>query len=203
MSLFLLLACTAADPAKDSDPSTGVDTDTPTDTDTTDTTPTGPFTLTIPANTSSKGNKLADQCPYQMDVIYECDNPNPEVRWQNPPAGTAAFALVFDDPDAGDFDHWAVVNIPGDATGLDAGISGDGVDGTLPGDAYELENGSGFTGYLGSCPGSPHVYRWRLWALSEPLDTDLTRFNQVENQAEAAMIDVAEACHIYGPAVRD
>lgn len=170
--------------------------------DSTDTQTSLPFSITIPANTSSAGNDLADQCPYVMSVDYECYNPNPEVRWEGLPEGTAALALVFDDPDARDFDHWAVVNIPASEAGLATGISGEGISPQLPGAAYQLQNGFGFDGYLGSCPPAPHVYRWRLWALSAPLETGLSQFREVEQAAEAASLGLAETCHIYGPASR-
>ncbi|MFN7143424.1 MAG: hypothetical protein ACK4YP_06595, partial [Myxococcota bacterium] len=65
---------------------------------------------------------------------------------------------------------------------------------------YELENGFGFKGYLGSCPPEAHVYRWRVWALGEPLEEGLDRFAQVERQAEERALAVAETCHLYGPA---
>ena len=108
-------------------------------------------------------------------------------------------SVVAPEPHPNDFEHWAVVNLPGEATGLDPGISGQDEASDLPGDAYELENGFGFTGYLGSCPPEPHVYRWRLWALSEALPTDLDAFRQVINQSEDAALGLAETCHIYGP----
>lgn len=157
------------------------------------------FSLSIPANGSSAGHALEAECAYQLDVAYECGNPNPAVAWTDAPAGTVAFALVFDDPDAGDYPHWAMVNIPAESSGLDAGISGETVDGALPGDAYELANGFGWTGYLGSCPPAPHTYRWRLWALSEPLPTGLRSFREVVQAAEDLALGLAETCHVYGP----
>ncbi|MDP2306441.1 MAG: YbhB/YbcL family Raf kinase inhibitor-like protein [Pseudomonadota bacterium] len=184
--LLLLTACTSTP----DDSGSYRDTDVPAP---------GELAVSIPAATSSTDDPLVGRCAWKLDVSYECENPSPEVRWENPPEGTVAFALVFDDPDAGEFDHWAVVNLPTDATGLEAGVSGRGLGGGLPTGAYELENGSGFTGYLGSCPPEPHVYRWRLWALSEALPTDLDRFSQVENQAADVALGVAETCHIYGP----
>jgi Raf kinase inhibitor-like YbhB/YbcL family protein len=189
--LFLLLAaCTASD--KPDDTASLGETDT-------DSAAPGDFALSIPAATSSAGDPRADECAWALDATFECQNPSPEVRWENPPEGTVAFALVFDDPDAGEFDHWAVVNIPADATSLAAGASGSGIAADLPGAAYQLQNGSGFDGYLGSCPPESHVYRWRLWALSELLPTDLDRFSQVENQAADVALGEAETCHIYGP----
>lgn len=196
---LLFLACTgdktpteSPPPDSSTDDSAVDSTDSPVDP--------GPFRLTVPALTSSEGDPLAAECPFVLPVAYECANPNPQILWENVPEGTVALALVFDDPDARGYDHWAVVNLPPEAGGIDEGVSGQTAPGTLPGEAYELENGFGWVGYLGSCPPSPHVYRWRLWALSAPLPTDLTRFGEVENQAEALSLGVAETCHIYGPA---
>lgn len=204
--LLLLLACDGGDKPDGDDTGGGADSGDSADTgdsaesgETADSGDTGgAFTVTLPAATPYEG-ELGERCGQQLSVEYECRNPNPEVRWAGAPAGTVAFALVLDDPDAGEFDHWAVVNLPGDGGGIDAGVSGEGVEGTLPGEAYELENGFGFVGYLGSCPPEPHVYRWRLWALSAALDEGLSRFDQVERQAEAAALGLAETCHVYGP----
>lgn len=158
-----------------------------------------PFSLTIPALTSSAGHPNEAECDGQLPVEYECANASPEVAWSGAPSETVAYVLIFDDPDAGDYDHWAVVNIPADATGLIAGASGDGVTPTMPDGAYELDNGFGWTGYLGSCPPSPHTYRWRMWALPAPLAEGLTSFDEVEAAAASSAIGLAEACHVYGP----
>ncbi len=188
--LLLLLACTGGTPDADSGtPYVGPD----------DTAEPGTFAIALPAATSSAGHALEDRCAWQLDVAYECRNGNPEVVWTDPPAGTVAYALIFDDPDAGDYEHWAIVNIPVSYNNIDASTSGDGLGDDLPGGAYELENGFGFPGYLGSCPPEAHVYRWRVWALGEELEAGLERFAQVERQAEERALGMAETCHIYGP----
>jgi hypothetical protein len=81
------------------------------------------FTLTIPALTSSDGHPNAAECDWQLPAAFECANPSPAVAWSGAPGETVAYVLIFDDPDAGDYDHWAVVNIPADATGLIEGAS--------------------------------------------------------------------------------
>ena len=45
---------------------------------------------------------------------------SPAVVWSEPPVGTAAFAVVVDDPDApgGTFVHWVAYNLPASARGL-------------------------------------------------------------------------------------
>ena len=46
---------------------------------------------------------------------------SPPLTWSNVPAGTREFALVLEDPDAGNpppFVHWVIYNIPATAKGL-------------------------------------------------------------------------------------
>jgi Raf kinase inhibitor-like YbhB/YbcL family protein len=128
------------------------------------------------------------------------------MRWENAPTDTVTFALIMDDPDASDFAHWAIYNIPATATGLDAGISGEKVaKHELPEGALELENQAGSIGYFGSCPPAPHVYEWTLWALRESIDdapegsTAQEQFAWLEAEAESLAYDSAGTCHIYNP----
>jgi Raf kinase inhibitor-like YbhB/YbcL family protein len=160
---------------------------------------TSSFAISLPAATSSAGHPNAAECDWQLSADYECAQPNPAIEWVDIPAEAAVLVLIFDDPDAGNFQHWAMVNIPATETGLAAAISGNSVTNTPPGDAYELENGVGWDGYLGSCPPAPHTYRWRLWAVSEPLPSELSTFADVAAAAESVSIDMAETCHVYGP----
>ena len=48
---------------------------------------------------------------------YTCKGKNisPELKWNDPPQGTAAYGLIMDDPDApaGTWVHWVIYNIPG------------------------------------------------------------------------------------------
>lgn len=74
-------------------------------------------------------------------------NRNPQLSWEDVPAGTRSFALLCIDTDAptdaslagkagvqipvehprGDFVHWAMIDIPGDARAIEAGACSDGV----------------------------------------------------------------------------
>lgn len=95
---------------------------------------------------------------------HTCDgaDTSPPLEWTDAPDGTAEFALVVDDPDAGGFTHWVLTAIPGDASDLPAG-EGDSL-GT-PG-----RNDFGRAGWGGPCPPSgEHHYRFMLYALSAPL----------------------------------
>jgi Raf kinase inhibitor-like YbhB/YbcL family protein len=136
-------------------------------------------------------------CELALPVENACFNPNPEIVWEGAPEGTVAFALIFDDPTAGDFPHWAIYNIPGGETGLDAGISGDGATSSPPSGSVELNNGFGSAGYLGSCPQAVNQYRWRLWALSEEIDSSPANYDAVEAAAEAVSLDMVEMCHVF------
>ena len=46
---------------------------------------------------------------------FTCDGANvsPPLAWADVPAGTAALVLLVDDPDARDFVHWIVLDLPG------------------------------------------------------------------------------------------
>lgn len=74
-------------------------------------------------------------------------NISPEIRWQNPPAGTKSFALIMVDPDVPasfddantegkilpadmprqDFYHWVLVDIPAGLNTIDEGADSKGV----------------------------------------------------------------------------
>ena len=136
-------------------------------------------------------------CPEALALDNACGGSNPEIAWEGAPEGTVAFALVFDDPSFFDYEHWAIFNIPGDATGLDGGISGNAVTNSPPGDAVELVNGAGFSGYFGSCPQTVNEYRWRLWALEAELDPTLASWGAVIAAAEAASLEMVETCSVF------
>ncbi|WP_243294271.1 YbhB/YbcL family Raf kinase inhibitor-like protein [Geothrix mesophila] len=95
---------------------------------------------------------------------------SPALQWDEPPAGTVAFALIVDDPDApaGTWVHWVLYDLPGTARSLaeDQPRTAD-----LPGSAHQGKNSWGRLGWNGPSPppGKPHRYFFRLLALSAPL----------------------------------
>jgi hypothetical protein len=93
----------------------------------------------------------------------EGDDLSPALTWTDPPAGTAGFALIVDDPDAprGTWTHWTLFDLPATTTGLAEGWRG-GAGGTSG------RNDFGNPGYGGPCPPrghGPHRYFFRLYAL--------------------------------------
>jgi Raf kinase inhibitor-like YbhB/YbcL family protein len=89
------------------------------------------------------------------------DDVSPDLDWTGAPPDTAAFALIFDDPDASGFVHWLVYNMTGSATGgLPEAIS------ATPDAPTQGINDFGRLGYRGPCPpNGEHHYRLTLYAL--------------------------------------
>lgn len=106
---------------------------------------------------------------------HACDgaDASPELSWSGAPEGTAALALIMEDPDAppGTWVHWVLYDLPAGTTGLAEGLSKaerppcGGAHGACWG-VREFTR----TGYHGPCPppGRPHRYIFTLYALSAP-----------------------------------
>jgi len=103
---------------------------------------------------------------------FTCDGEDmsPALEWTGAPDGTAAFALIVDDPDARGFVHWIVLDLAATASGgLPEGVS------TSPDAPRQGQNDFGRIGYGGPCPPSgTHRYVFRLHALGAPLNLAAT-----------------------------
>jgi hypothetical protein len=103
-----------------------------------------------------------------IPVVFTCDgrDTSPALEWSDPPAGTASFALIADDPDApgGTWVHWVIYDLPPAARELPEGVHPGG---ELPSGARQGRNDFGRIGYRGPCPprGPAHRYFFRLYAL--------------------------------------
>jgi Raf kinase inhibitor-like YbhB/YbcL family protein len=108
-----------------------------------------------------------------IPLRYTCDGEDisPALSWTSHPPGTAAFAIIMDDPDApgGTWDHWVIFEIPAGSLELPEGRPATP---RLPGGAIQGSNSWGETGYGGPCPppGPAHVYRFFVYALDRSLD---------------------------------
>jgi Raf kinase inhibitor-like YbhB/YbcL family protein len=108
-----------------------------------------------------------DEIPQQ----YTCDGAgvSPQLAWSGAPAETQAFALLVTDPDARNYVHWVVTDIPAVATMIDEGASGTDVGGT------EGTNSGGGVGWTGPCPPSgTHRYVFSVYALDAALGLPVT-----------------------------
>lgn len=103
-------------------------------------------------------------------------NHSPALQWSGAPAGTRSFVVTVTDPDANNFRHWAIYNIPGYYTGLPADLPGsvDIFDGMV-----QTRNAAGGTGWFGPSPpvGTDHRYVFTVFAVDTVLDLGETRSN--------------------------
>ena len=117
---------------------------------------------------TSSAFKAGDTIPRK----YTCDGADvsPPLTWADPPAGTAGFALVTDDPDApvGTWVHWVLYDLPAAARVLPEGVPGEA---TLKDGGHQGTNDFRKIGYRGPCPprGTPHRYFFKLYALDAAL----------------------------------
>ncbi len=94
---------------------------------------------------------------------HSCDGENvsPPLAWTGAPATALSFAVVCDDPDASNFTHWVLFNVPAGAAALE--------EGRLPAGAAAGGNDFGGFGWGGPCPpAGEHRYAFRLYALDVP-----------------------------------
>jgi Raf kinase inhibitor-like YbhB/YbcL family protein len=122
-----------------------------------------------------------------IEKKFTCDGADvsPQLSWTSSPPETKSFALLVDDPDApvGNWNHWAIWNIPADSHGLPEGLSKDP---KLRDGAEQGRNDFKRTGYNGPCPppGKPHRYYFKLFALNTRLDL---KAGSSKRELEAAM----------------
>ena len=107
---------------------------------------------------------------------------SPALAWQNAPANTMSFTLIYYDQDelrqynSADVVHWMILNIPGTANSLAEGL---GATAPLPDGAIQVKNASGKVDYMapgmGCC--TYHHYTFQLYALDTSLNlgADATR----------------------------
>jgi Raf kinase inhibitor-like YbhB/YbcL family protein len=109
-----------------------------------------------------------------IPVKYTCDGADlsPPLAWSGVPQGTAALALIADDPDApaGTWVHWVLYDLPAAFGGLPEKVSKVETPQELKG-AVQGRSDSHEVGYSGPCPppGPAHRYFFKLYALAAPL----------------------------------
>jgi Raf kinase inhibitor-like YbhB/YbcL family protein len=115
---------------------------------------------------------LAADQPIPAKYTADGRNDSPPLAWSNVPAGTKSFAVVCEDPDAGNpppFVHWVIYNIPATAAGLPEAIPFE-PDQPMPKEVTGAVQGlSGFRRpfYRGPAPppGKVHHYHFIVYAL--------------------------------------
>ena len=111
----------------------------------------GPDALSVTSSAFSDGARIPDE--------FTCRGAGhaPPLAWAGVPPSAAALAVVVVDPDAGDYYHWVVLDLPASSSAL-SGPS-----------AVEARNSRGSTGWTPPCPPSgTHHYRFTVYALDAP-----------------------------------
>ncbi|MGA7991822.1 MAG: YbhB/YbcL family Raf kinase inhibitor-like protein [Thermoanaerobaculia bacterium] len=127
---------------------------------------------------------------------HACDGENvsPPLAWTGAPAAAKAFAVVCDDPDARNFTHWVLINVPAGTTELPEGLR----PGTLPAGAGEGANDFGGIGWGGPCPPSgEHRYEFRLYALDAPLSAVSLTKQRLETAMDGHVLAEAKLVGTY------
>lgn len=117
-----------------------------------------PFQLTV--------DGFADGAEIPSRFTCDGNDISPPLRWSGEPDETKSFALIMDDPDAGNgtFNHWFIWDIPPYIHSLPEGNEHASLGKSGPNDFRRR-------GYGGPCPpkgGGPHRYFFRLFALDTP-----------------------------------
>ncbi len=89
------------------------------------------------------------------------DNLSPPLAWSSIPSGTTSIAVVVTDPDADDFVHWVLVDVPPAAMSF--------TEAQVPAGVRKVRE------WMGPCPPSGlHHYVFTVYALSRAIPTDIT-----------------------------
>jgi len=124
-----------------------------------------------------------------IPVKHTCDGADvsPPLAWSGAPPGSAAFALIVDDPDApaGTWVHWVLYDLPATTAQLAENVAKTDAPAGLGG---ALQGRTDFRrpGYGGPCPppGPAHRYFFKLYALDAPLRL---KAGATKRDVEAAM----------------
>lgn len=132
---------------------------------------------TPPQKIAVESPALKHDQPMPKDYTPDGRNVSPPLTWTNVPAGTREFALILEDPDAGNpppYVHWIIYKIPGTAKGLPENIPIDPAAPMPTEIAGALQGVNGFRRnvYRGPAPppGRPHHYHFIVYALDAPLN---------------------------------
>ncbi len=97
---------------------------------------------------------------------YACEdrggqNLSPPLAWAGAPSGTVSIAVVVTDPDADNFIHWVLVDVPPQVMSL--------TEAQVPAGVRKVQE------WFGPCPPSGvHDYVFAVYALNKRIPTDVT-----------------------------
>jgi hypothetical protein len=109
-------------------------------------------------------NAFADGDPIPREYTCKGADVSPPLAWSGVPPESGALVLLVDDPDARDWVHWIVLDLPAEDGGLPRAVS------PTADRLHQGRNDFGRVGYGGPCPPSgKHRYLFTLYALASPL----------------------------------
>ena len=132
---------------------------------------------TPPQKITVESPALKNDQPMPKDFTPDGRNVSPPLTWSNAPAATRQFAVILEDPDAGNpppYVHWLIYKIPATAKGLPENVPIDPA-AAMPAEiagAVQGMNGFRRAIYRGPAPppGNPHHYHFVVYALDQALD---------------------------------
>jgi Raf kinase inhibitor-like YbhB/YbcL family protein len=131
----------------------------------------GPAQRAVPKEAAMKltSPDFSQGAPIPKTFTADGADLSPTLAWGDAPAGTKAFALVVDDPDApvGLWVHWVLYDLPAAATGLARDQARTAI---LGSGARQGRNSWSRLGWNGPSPppGKAHRYFFKLYALDGP-----------------------------------
>lgn len=157
-----------------------------------------PAPMTITVSGYSDGGMIPDSIGCAANGQQK---DSPKISWTGAPAGTMAFALIMHDtdvnvggPNGPDVLHWAIFDIPGDSTGLPAGVPKTA---TIADGSVQPNNIAGMPGFYSPCPPAPTVHHYiiELYALDAKLALPAST-NRTELLAALAMHTRAKGTYV-------
>ena len=120
-----------------------------------------------------ESSAFKDGAPIPQKHTCDGEDLSPELSWSGAPKGTAALALICDDPDApaGTWVHWVLYDVaPNEKGTLPAALQKE-PELKEPRGGRQGKNDFGRIGYGGPCPprGKAHRYFFKLYALDREL----------------------------------
>lgn len=165
--LLLLVSCGA--PSSGSGATTALPTQPPTTPAPTSAPTTAPAPTAVPFQMTSASFTEGQPIPVQ----YTCDgdDTSPPLSWTGAPSETQSFVLLLRDPDADNYSHWVVYNLPPSVTALE---DSQAQEEELSNGGKQGMNDNRDVGYGGPCPpkGETHRYVFTLYALDTVLELD-------------------------------
>lgn len=143
------------------------------------------FFILIMSNQGVYAMKISSSAFVDSGVLpakYTCDGKSisPAIKWQDAPADTKSFALIYDDPDApgGTWTHWILYNLPPTTDSLEENVK------QLPAGTKVGVNSWPQQAYGAPCPPfGEHRYIFHLYSLDTMLNLSGTVTSEKLQQA--------------------